>query len=139
MRRWMMLAMAGCALFGLIGCSDGGNGFPVEDEVGMKYNIDKWDRFLENVKNKQKDQVRITLNSVEGDPIFYELKFDGKLLKYTYDNSSDKFGGTGKGRQSTVCTGIAVASDEGNGDYHILTGCKSESIGQTFRFYDLWR
>lgn len=103
--------------------------------LAWKYNMDKWDRFLQQVKDGKKDQVRITGYTTEGDPTFYELKFDGKRLHYTYDNSRDAFGGSDKGRQSTVCAGIENATDKNRGSYYVLTGCESESVGRTFFWY----
>ena len=44
---------------------------------GNYSNIDKWNNFVKNVDSNQPDKVRITQYTVEGDPIFYELVYNG--------------------------------------------------------------
>ena len=44
---------------------------------GTFLNLDKWDGFLRNVEDKKEDRVRLTQYTIEGDPIFYELVYDG--------------------------------------------------------------
>ncbi|WP_420869630.1 DUF4362 domain-containing protein [Cohnella ginsengisoli] len=64
-----------------------------------------WNLFLANVDNGMPSQVRITQYTDEGDPILYELVYDGaEAITYTYDNSRDGFGSE-TGRRSTVCRG----------------------------------
>ena len=47
-------------------------------------NLDKFNLFIENVKNGVKDKIRITSYTKEGDPIFYNLD----------DSSQDSYGGS---------------------------------------------
>jgi hypothetical protein len=105
----------------------------IVDLHGNYSNFDAWKDFLKNLETKQTDTIRITSYSIEGDPIFYELFFNGKEIEYTFDNSMDAFAGQGKGRKSTLCTGIMKKTFE-YGERYILNGCGSESIGNTFSF-----
>lgn len=69
---------------------------PVVNEVkeihGMVENIERLDLFVKNVQHQKKDQVRLTRYTIEGDPIFHDLAYDGSDLKVTYDSTEDKFG-----------------------------------------------
>ncbi|GMK39910.1 hypothetical protein PCCS19_29650 [Paenibacillus sp. CCS19] len=101
---------------------------------GKMYNLDKWKLFLANLDVGVPDQVRITQYTIEGDPIFYELVYDGaEVIKYTYDNSMDAYG-SDQGRPSTSCRDIELAEDKDHGgSYYKLTGCDNET-GDTFWF-----
>jgi spore coat polysaccharide biosynthesis protein SpsF (cytidylyltransferase family) len=89
---------------------------------GEVYNVERFDRFTDNVKNKKADQIRVTGYTDEGDPIFKDLVFDGEVIHYTYDTSHDKFGGSGTGKYSDVCTQIKNE----NGLYS-LSNCSKNS------------
>lgn len=102
----------------------------VEDSYS---NLHLWKAFLKNLKTKRTDAIRITSYSIEGDPIFYELLFNGKEIDYTFDNSMDVYGGVGKGRKSTLCTGVKKKKFDYSERY-ILSGCESDSVGNTFSF-----
>ncbi|MBD3920255.1 DUF4362 domain-containing protein [Paenibacillus sp. PR3] len=101
---------------------------------GKMYNLDKWKLFLANLDVGVPDQVRITQYTIEGDPIFYELVYDGaEVIKYTYDNSQDAYG-SDQGRPSTSCRDVELAEDKDHGgSYYKLTGCDNET-GDTFWF-----
>ena len=59
---------------------------------GQEYNAEKLDQFMENIKNNKNDKIRITMYTIEGDPILIDLEYDGKRIFYTYDNTRDGFG-----------------------------------------------
>ena len=100
---------------------------------GKMYNFDKWTLFLRNLDMGVPNQVRITQYTDEGDPIFYELVYDGaEAIAYTYDNSRDGFG-SNAGRPSTVCRGIELEKNIEFGSHYKLTGCDNET-GNTFWF-----
>jgi len=100
---------------------------------GKMYNLDKWKLFLANLDVGVPDQVRITQYTIEGDPIFYELVYDGaEVITYTYDNSRDGFG-SNAGRPSTMCRGIKIEEDKELGSHYKLTGCDSDT-SNTFWF-----
>lgn len=100
---------------------------------GTFLNLDKWDGFLRNVEDKKEDRVRLTQYTIEGDPIFYELVYDGETIRYTYDNSMDTYGAD-SGRPVTGCTGIGSQSNESGQAYYALTGCDNRDTGNTFWF-----
>jgi hypothetical protein len=59
---------------------------------GTVKNLERLDLFVENVATKKSDEIKITHYTIEGDPIYDEVTFDGKQLTITNDNSEDKFG-----------------------------------------------
>ena len=93
-------------------------------------NIDRFEQFLENLKNDTKDEIRMTSYTEEGDPVFYNLTFDGYKIQYTYDDSQDGFAGSNKGVKSTSCSNIETQHTEMRALY-VLSGCSSD-IGNTF-------
>lgn len=100
---------------------------------GKMYNLDKWKAFLSNLDVGAPDQVRIMQYTIEDDPIFYELVYDGaETITYTFDNSMDGFGNDA-GRPSTVCRAIELEEDKELGSYYKLTGCDNET-NNTFWF-----
>ncbi|HEY5560976.1 MAG TPA: DUF4362 domain-containing protein [Clostridiaceae bacterium] len=68
------------------------NGDVVIDNSQKVYNLNKLTRFISNIKNEEKDKIRITALSIEGDPIIYYLNYSGKNIVLTVDNTRDKFG-----------------------------------------------
>ncbi|OXL83990.1 hypothetical protein BCV73_13475 [Paenibacillus sp. SSG-1] len=103
---------------------------------GKMYNLEKWKLFLGNLDMGVPNQVRITQYTDEGDPIFYELVYDGaEAIVYTYDNSRDGFG-SDAGRPSTVCRGIELEKNKEYGSHYKLTGCDNET-SDTFWFTDV--
>ncbi|EKN69803.1 hypothetical protein BABA_08426 [Neobacillus bataviensis LMG 21833] len=81
---------------------------PTENEVvnihGGLENIERLDLFVKNTQNGKKDKVRLTQYTIEGDPIFQDLEYDGDKVAIKIDSTKDKFGG-GEVR-SYVCKGI---------------------------------
>jgi hypothetical protein len=102
----------------------------IVDDHGKIGNLGKFKQFIENVKNGVKDKVRITSYTKEGDPIFYNLDYNGKKIKYTYDDSQDRYGGSGK--HSATCSDIESTNNENGLEYH-LSKCTSD-VGKTFMF-----
>lgn len=114
--------------------------YPPEDAVengdvvqtfGVIHNLDKFESFLKAVEAGNKNEIRITTYTIEGDPIFYNLYFDEKNIQYGYDNTQDKFGISEESGQ-TYCLSIATKESEEGLEY-FLNGCASE-IGKTFSF-----
>lgn len=95
---------------------------------GMR-NKDKWNTFVKNVKNKQQDQVRVTMYIIEGGAIIYELIYDGSVIQSTYDNSRDAYGSK-QGITTNTCEGIGTMKSEQGRVFNVLTGC--EKAGSTF-------
>jgi hypothetical protein len=100
------------------------------DDHGKISNLDKFKQFMKNVNNGVKDKVRITSYTKEGDPIFYNLDYNGKKIKYTYDDSQDSYGGSGE--ESATCSDMESINNENGVEYH-LSKCSSD-VGNTFIF-----
>ncbi|ANU21979.1 DUF4362 domain-containing protein [Planococcus donghaensis] len=93
-------------------------------------NSEKFEAFIENLKNGKEDKIRIVQRTTEGDPIFDTLDYNGENITYTYDNSHDEHGGLNKGTQSGTCENLDSEQSE-NGRIYRLSGCSSE-IGKYF-------
>lgn len=100
----------------------------VVDLHGNITNSDKLERFISNFKKGQKDFVRITKYTIEGDPVLYELSFNGKSIVYTVDNTRDHFAGNGKGEKTFQCSTIGKEQEQKFTDYY-LSDC-SDSVSQ---------
>ncbi|SEA98503.1 protein of unknown function [Thalassobacillus cyri] len=99
---------------------------------GKTSNLDRFEKFLSSLDAGKKDDIRITSYTTEGDPIFYNLKFDGEKIHYTYDITMDAYAGTGKGIREAECADIASTKTEGERRYE-LSGCNSNA-GESFLF-----
>lgn len=103
------------------------NGDVVEGMDGIK-NLDRWKKFVGNVEAGRPDSVHLTSYTVEGAPIFYDLRFDGETIAYTYDNTMDGFGTPAK--QYAFCQGLGKSEERG----YALTDCDNENAAGTFFF-----
>ncbi|MCG7335049.1 DUF4362 domain-containing protein [Sporosarcina sp. ACRSM] len=99
---------------------------------GKTSNLQRLNAFRKHVNDGVEDEIRITIYTVEGAPIFYDLDYDGEMIQYTYDNSHDGYAGSDQGRKSTSCSKF-VSEHEDNMVKYSLSGCSSE-IGDTFYF-----
>jgi len=93
-------------------------------------NSDKFEAFIENLKNGKEDNIRIVQRTIEGDPIFDTLDYNGENITYTHDNSHDEFADSSKGTKSGTCENLDSEQSE-NGRIYRLSGCSSE-IGKYF-------
>lgn len=59
--------------------------------VSRLANVDKFHSFIKHVENRQPDKIRITAYTLEGDPIIFDLDFDGNIIKCTTDNTRDLY------------------------------------------------
>lgn len=118
------------------------NPYPPEEAIengdvvnifGEITNLETFTSFTENFEAEIEDEIRITLYTVEGDPFFYNLNFDGSEIHYTYDDSQDSYAGSDRGIYSTTCSEINSENTEG-GTLYSLEGCSSSDIGGTFYF-----
>ncbi|OPG95563.1 hypothetical protein B2I21_26215 [Chryseobacterium mucoviscidosis] len=92
-------------------------------------NGDKWTTFMKNVEKKRQDQVRVTMYTIEGGAIIYELIYDGSAIQSTYDDSRDAYGSE-QGITTNTCKGIGTMKSEQGRVFYVLTGCEKE--GSTF-------
>lgn len=104
------------------------NGDVVNGFGGIR-NLDRWKRFVGNVENGRADSVHLTSYTVEGAPIFYDLRFDGKAIAYTYDGTMDGYGGS-PSKQYAYCKGLGETDELG----YLLSGCDNEEARATFHF-----
>lgn len=104
----------------------------VVNSHGEISNLKKFENFIKNVERGAQDEIRITMYTIEGDPIFYNLNYNGKKILYTFDNSQDAYAGTEKGIKSTSCSKIENRKIDKDVGYY-LSGCTSE-VGDTFYF-----
>lgn len=63
----------------------------VETLMGIE-NIERLDQFVQSVKNGSKDMVRLIRHTIEGDPIYHDLQYDGQKLKFILDTTEDQYG-----------------------------------------------
>ncbi|MCY1690927.1 DUF4362 domain-containing protein [Exiguobacterium sp. SL14] len=66
-------------------------------------NSDRFESFLNKSKQGKSDQIRITAYTTEGDPVLYDVKYDGESYQYSSDSSRDQFGSTDDDRKNEVC------------------------------------
>jgi Domain of unknown function (DUF4362) len=59
--------------------------------------VDSIDKFIAYVHQDLNAKYQVTQTTVEGDPIIQTLEYDGTTIKFTFDNTKDKFAGTSKG------------------------------------------
>jgi len=72
--------------------------------------------FLEAVNNGKQANLQIRQTTDEGDPTFTILEYNNGIIKYTYDNSQDKYAGTDKGIQTSEYA-KAIKEENNNGIY----------------------
>jgi Domain of unknown function (DUF4362) len=59
----------------------------------------------------------------EGYPIFQDLRFDGEVIHYIYDNSNDEYAGEDKGKETDVCKEI-IWEENTQGEIEFsISGC----------------
>ncbi|WP_165822332.1 DUF4362 domain-containing protein [Paenibacillus montanisoli] len=86
-------------------------------------NVERFEEFLANLENNNPDRIRVTGYTDEGDPIFKDLEYDGKVIQYSYDNSHDAYGGSQKGKKIDVCSRITTEDVlQGQIDY-VISDC----------------
>ncbi len=100
--RWISWSIVLCLLVvGIIFTVEKMNGsgrlqtIRTEDEVVNDWGYDRPEKviqFLSNVEQGNKDQIRLTSYTIEGDPIITEMIYDGKVIHYKYDTRKDAFG-----------------------------------------------
>lgn len=109
------------------------NGDVVFSFNGAK-NLTTWTAFVENVKQGRKDAVQLITYTVEGDPIFYNLDYDGREIRYQYDNTHDGWG-TPKVEQN-YCKALERIEDKQGYWIYTLTGCSDpERTEQPLHLY----
>ncbi|GED17043.1 DUF4362 domain-containing protein [Aneurinibacillus migulanus] len=113
-------------------------GYPLEmamrsgDVVGVHgqvFNLEKLEVFMLNVQKKKDSNVKIVQYTIEGDPIFRELDYEGGRIHIVIDNAADKFTGTGKGKSKVTCSQIKKETSREKAETrYFLDGCNGESV-----------
>ncbi|WP_068621153.1 DUF4362 domain-containing protein [Paenibacillus tuaregi] len=143
MNKIIILLVSLSLLAGVFGCSNSSQSYSFQEAIDKGdvvylnkiYNLDKFERFITNLRSKKADTIRITGYTDEGDPIYKDLRFDGKTINYTYDNSNDKFGGTDKGIRMDTCSNVSSEENtNGEIDYKISGCTKNDSEMSYFLF-----
>jgi hypothetical protein len=103
----------------------------IVDLHGDIKNAARFEEFNKNVSLSKMDTIRIIRYTIEGDPLINDLEFDGKEIKYTYDNSKDKHGRANI--RSAFCTSL-VNKETAQGMEYTLKGCygKDKEVGHSF-------
>lgn len=128
----LIISLAGCSMSKPYDVEAAIRQGEIVDLHGQVSNAQKLEEFNQNILQNVKDKIRITRFTVEGDPIFYDIQFNGKEIKFRSDRSKDKHG-TGK-RQSTSCESF-LTRETRNGIEYSFDGCsgKNEDIGNNFK------
>lgn len=130
--KFLIMAIAFILVMSLNGCSED-EAYGSEEAIkrgDIVYqsdviNLERFEQFLSNLSNKKEDKIRVTGYTDEGDPIFQDLQFDGKVIQYRYDNSNDEFAGNDRGIQTDVCTKIIEKENiRGEVDY-LISSCSN--------------
>jgi hypothetical protein len=74
------------------------------NRLSKEVNTDRFDEFLKNVEDENKDRINIIHYTIEGDPLITQLYFNGKDVIIYEDNSKDGWGGPDKDKiiQTTI-------------------------------------
>ena len=81
--------------------------------LSKEISTDRFDDFLKNVEDKNKDRINIIHYTIEGDPIITQLYFNGKDVIIYEDNSKDGYGGPDKDKIiQTVIKGSNELKDD---------------------------
>ncbi|MBM7693751.1 hypothetical protein JOC77_003195 [Peribacillus deserti] len=111
------LLIAGCSEQTELAAGD------VVDAHSRFENIEVLDQFVSNVQNKKKDNVRFVRYTNEGDPIFYDLRFNGEKIELEIDSTEDQFGsGT---IEKSICEKVERVEGNAKIEYS-LNGCEGD-------------
>lgn len=129
----MMVMLAACSSSPSYGPDTAAERGDVVDLHGMITNAERLDTFLANIQNKNKDKVRITQYTVEGDPIYLDFIYNGVTVRYKYDDTQDEYGAGDT--KSTVCSGFSKTTVDDTMEYKLI-GCSGNNadMGNAFSF-----
>lgn len=87
-------------------------------------NADRFYEFLQNVKDKQPDTIRITVYGKEGEPTIKDLDFNGKIIQYKEDSTRKYWGKHSSKFKGNYTKIIEKTNNNGVIDYYL-----SDEIG----------
>lgn len=97
---------------------------------GQVYNYSVLETFVENIEAKKRDKIRIVNYTIEGDPIFTNLNYDGNSIKVEIDNSKDKYGGNNLFNTKDKCN--ELVKEVGVSTEYRLENCDDISSTQSY-------
>lgn len=119
---WVAISIVGCSKSGAYGSEEAIKRGDVVDQNEV-INLKRFEQFLINLSYKKEDTIRVTGYTHEGDPIFQDLRFDGEVIHYTYDNSNDEYAGKDKGKETDVCKEV-IGKENTQGEIeYLISGC----------------
>ena len=98
---------------------------------GPVYNFSRFQLFLDNIDTKKTDSVRITNYTLEGDPILYNLTFNGSAIDFEMDRSKVKDSGNDPTIVSMSCTNLTTKDGQQVITY-TLEDCDVDSSAESF-------
>ncbi|WP_342511515.1 DUF4362 domain-containing protein [Sporosarcina sp. FSL K6-1522] len=98
---------------------------------GPVYNFDRFETFLEQIGMAETATVRITNYTLEGNPTFYNVSFDGSTIDLEIDRSKDKNKGNTPAKMNMSCTDLAIEDGQQVITY-TLEGCDHNASSEGF-------
>nr|WP_246120444.1 DUF4362 domain-containing protein [Cohnella terricola] len=92
---------------------------------GELSNLQKWTQFVDQVRQGNRGEAHLTTYTIEGDPIFQDLLFDGEVIQFAFDNTMDGFGTPT--RSNAFCKNLEE-------DDQVFTLSKCDREGPAFYF-----
>jgi hypothetical protein len=99
----------------------------VIDRHGQVENMERLDTFISEVQSSSKDKVRLIRYTIEGDPIYHDLDFDGTTLTMTLDTTEDKFG---NGEVHSYQCKSMVKEESNTETKYMLEGCSDSQMAE---------
>jgi hypothetical protein len=96
------------------------NGDVVSALSGGVLNAERWLSFVGNMEDGERDEVQVVHYTIEGDPIFRNLIYDGHSFRLRYDTTHDAYGAPLD--RTDFCQGVQ-ADETDEGTVYTLTGC----------------
>lgn len=118
----LLVLVTGCSLLDGGGSSASSHKIDQEEDVissngGVISNLDKLDSFMERGSGSQ----RVVHYTIEGDPVFTELRYEGGRLELSYDTTEDAFGSR---EVKTYSCNELVRTEEKHQLKYSLKGCE---------------
>ncbi len=102
---------------------------------GLVYNFSVFETFVENVQAGKEGKIRIVNFTIEGDPIFTLLRYDGNSIRVTVDNSKEKHGGNRWFHTKDTCT--EIVKEVGVSVVYSLKNCEITSSNNYYHLLNM--
>ena len=83
----------------------------IVDQHGQVSNLKIMERFFADYQNKRPSSIKLVRYTIEGDPIFYTHKYNGRNITLTENATHDKFADT-KSTTSNTCSSFVKQIEE---------------------------